>query len=89
MLEKVKDVPLGEKLWDYAARLINMKPRDGKEIMSDDFHAAVKDRFITRTEQLIDILYREGMQVSVLYLQKHGPRKEPTKLERYKQEHSK
>ena len=89
MLEKVKAVPLGEKLWDYAARLINMKPRDGKEIMSDDFHAAVKDRFVTRTEQLIDILYRKGMKVAELYLQKHGPQKEPTKLERYKQEHSK
>lgn len=89
ILEQVKDVPLGEKLWDYAARLINMKPRDGKEIMSDDFHAAVKDRFVTRTEQLIDILYRKGMKVAELYLQKHGPQKEPTKLERYKQERNK
>ena len=89
LLEKVKAVPLGENLWEYAARLINMKPRGGKQSMSDDFHAVVKDRFVTRTEQLIDILYRRGMKVAKLYLQKHGPQKEPTKLERYKQEHNK
>ena len=89
LLEKVKAVPLGENLWEYAARLINMKPRGEKESMSDDFHAVVRDRFVARTEQLIDILYRKGMKVAELYLQKHGPQKEPTRLERYKQEHNK
>jgi len=89
LLEKVKTVPLGENLWEYAARLINMKPRGVKQSMSDEFHAVVRDRFVTRTEQLIDILYKKGMKVAELYLQKHEPQKEPTKLERYKQKHNK
>ena len=89
LLEKVKAVPVGENFWQYAANAINMKPRGGKENMGDDFHKVVKERFITRTEQLIDILYRKGMKVAELYLQKHGLKKEPSRLERYKQEHNK
>lgn len=89
LLEKVKGVPTGENLWEYAARAINMKPRGEKENMGDSFHKVVKERFIARTEQLIDILYRKAMKVAELYLQKHEPKKEPTRLERYKQEHNK
>ena len=57
--------------------------------MGDSFHKVVKERFIARTEQLIDILHRKAMKVAELYLQKHEPKKEPTRLERYKQEHNK
>ncbi len=89
LLEEVKSVPVGESFWEYAANAINMKPRGGKRNMGDDFHKAVKDRFVARTEQLIDILYRKGMKVAELYLQKHEPKREPTRLERYKQEYNK
>lgn len=89
LLSKVKSVPPTENVWEYAANAINMSPRGGKQSMGDDFHKAVKERFISRTEQLIDILYRKAMKVAELYLQKHGPQREPTRLERYKQEHNK
>ena len=67
LLSKVKSVPTGENLWEYAANTINMRPRGEKQSMGDDFHKAVKERFISRTEQLIDILYRKAMKVAELY----------------------
>jgi hypothetical protein len=89
LLEKVKSVPIGENLWIYASYLINMRPKGGKRETSDDFQKAVKDRFVSRTEELLDILYRKGMKVAELYFQRHEPQRKPTKFELYKKEHNK
>lgn len=89
LLEKVKQVPVGQPVWEYAAEAINMVPKGDKKSMGDDFHQAVKDRFVSRTEELIDILFRKGMKVAELYLQRHEPQKGPSKLQQYKQEKKK
>ena len=86
LLDNIKKVPSSSNIWDYAAEIMNMKPR-GK--LTNSFYEKVKERFISRTEELLNTLYKKAMKVAELYFQRHEPKPEPTRLERYKQEHNK
>lgn len=86
LLDNIKKVPSSSNIWDYAAETMNMKPR-GK--LTNSFYEKVKERFISRTEELLNTLYKKAMKVAELYFQRHEPKPEPTRLERYKQEHNK
>lgn len=86
LLGNIKKVPSSSNIWDYAAETMNMKPR-GK--LTNSFYEKVKERFISRTEELLNTLYKKAMKVAELYFQRHEPKPEPTRLERYKQEHNK
>ena len=86
LLDSIKKVPSSSNIWDYAAETMNMKPR-GK--LTNRFYQKVKERFISRTEELLNTLYKKAMKVAELYFQRHEPKPEPTRLERYKQEHNK
>ena len=89
LLDGISAVPPDSNMWSYAAIAINMKPRGGKDQSGKAFLKDVKERFISRTEELLDILYKKAMKVAEYYFQKHEPKKEPSRLERYKQEHNK
>ena len=90
-LDKLRKVPAYSMIWDYAATMMNMNARGkNKNLKSTEpFYEKVKERFISRSEQLLDILYRKAMKVAELYFQRNEPKKEPTRLEKYKQEHNK
>ena len=90
-LDKLKKVPAYSMIWDYAATMMNMNVRGKNKNRKNTemFYEKVKERFITRSEQLLDILYRKAMKVAELYFQRNEPKKEPTRLEKYKQEHNK
>jgi hypothetical protein len=68
---------------------MNVRGKNKNRKNTESFYEKVKERFITRSEQLVDILYRKAMKVAELYFQRNGPKKEPTRLEKYKQEHNK
>lgn len=73
LLRMLKDVPVDNPMWTYAARMMNMNPRGkNKEYDSHErkFLEAVKKRFITRSEELIKILYKKSMKVAELYFQR-------------------
>lgn len=80
-------------IWTFAAEVMNMHRRGKNTGMSfgalKRFHNAVKERFISRSRELLDVLYKKAMKVAELYLQRTDPKPEPTRLERYKQEHNK
>lgn len=90
-LDKLREVPAHSMVWDYAATMMNMNARGKNKDRKNTelFYEKVKERFITRSEQLLDILYRKAMKVAELYFQRNEPKKEPTRLEKYKQEHNK
>ena len=90
-LAKLKKVPAYSMIWDYAATMMNMNVRGKNKNRknSESFYEKVKERFMTRSEQLVDILYRKAMKVAELYFQRNEPKEEPTRLEKYKQEHNK
>ena len=90
LLGKVEEVPADANNWRYAANVMNMKRRGLNNDMSRDdakFLEEVKERFINRTNQLIDMLYKKGMKVAEYYYQEHEPKKEKSRLEKYKEEH--
>ena len=91
LLDKLRKVPAHSMIWDYAATMMNMNARGKNKNRknTESFYEKVKERFITRSEQLLDILYRRAMKVAELYFQRNEPRKEPTRFERYKQERDK
>lgn len=75
LLGMLKDVPVDNPMWTYAARMMNMNPRGKNKIFEYDSHErkfleAVKKRFITRSEELIKILYKKSMKVAELYFQR-------------------
>lgn len=85
LLADVSKVPSDTEVWFYAAEVMNMKQnrtQDGRK-----FYEEVKQRFIKRTNELIDILYKKGMKVAEYYYQEHEPKKEKSRLEKYKEEH--
>lgn len=90
-LNKLREVPAHSMVWDYAATMMNMNARGKNKNRKNTelFYEKVKERFISRSEQLLDILYRKAMKVAELYFQRNEPKKEPTRLEKYKQEHNK
>lgn len=90
-LDKLREVPAHSMVWDYAATMMNMNARGKNKDRKNTelFYEKVKERFITRSEQLLGILYRKAMKVAELYFQRNEPKKEPTRLEKYKQEHNK
>ena len=85
LLAEVSKVPSDTEVWFYAAEVMNMKrnrTQDGRK-----FYEEVKQRFIKRTNELIDVLYKKGMKVAEYYYQEHEPKKEKSRLEKYKEEH--
>ena len=89
LLDTVRPVPPESRIWEHAAVVMNMNPRSKKGIADTRFFKKVKERFISRSEELLDTLYKKAMKVAELYFQKHEPKPEPTRLERYKKEHNK
>ena len=86
LLSKIEKVPEDSLVWDYAANIMNMNTRGkGK---TDSFYRKVKERFLNRSEELLELMYKKAMKVAELYFQRNEPKKEPTRLERYKQEHN-
>lgn len=64
---------------------MNMKRNRTQD--GEKFYEEVKQRFIKRTNELIDVLYKKGMKVAEYYYQEHEPKKEKFRLEKYKEEH--
>lgn len=90
LLDKLRKVSALSAIWDSAADVMNMRPRGrGEDYDGERFNEKVKERFISRTEQLLDILFRRAMRVAELYLQKRDPKPKQSRLEKYKQEHNK
>lgn len=89
LLAKVEEVPATENNWQYAANVMNMNRRGTNKGLnrSENFQEEVKERFIKRTNELIEMLYRKGMKVAEYYYQEHEPKKEKSRLEKYKEEH--
>jgi hypothetical protein len=90
LLGKVEEVPADANNWRYAANVMNMNRRGSNKNMSRDdekFFEEVKERFIKRTNELIEVLYKKGMKVAEYYYQEHEPKKEKSRLEKYKEEH--
>lgn len=86
MLDKLRNLPSNSKVWDYAANVMNMKEKDSRNRKSQkSFNDNVKERFISRTEELMNVMYRKGMKVAELYFQRHGPQPEKSRLEQYKE----
>lgn len=62
-------------IWDYAADIMNMKPRGRSINKWDDesrarFNEEVKRRFLRRSYELIEMLYKKAMKVATLYFQR-------------------
>ena len=93
MIDSFENEKTPSKIWSYAANVMGMGRRGKNERMgykaTNRYHEAVKQRFLDRSRELLDMLYRKGMKVAELYFQRTEPKKEPTRLERYKQEHNK
>ena len=90
LLDKLRKVSALSNIWPSAADVMNMRPRGrGEEYDGEKFNEKVKERFISRTEQLLDILFRRAMKVAELYFQKRDPKPKQSRLEKYKQEHNK
>lgn len=89
LLDQVNEVPATSNIWRYAARVLNMRPRGNNKRASRGFFEDVKRRFIARSRELLDVLYRKAMKVAELYFQSAEPKKGPSRLERYKREHNK
>lgn len=90
LLDTVSQVPAEANNWRYASNVMNMKRRGlNKDMSRDDekFLEEVKERFIKRTNELIEMLYKKGMKVAEHYYQEHEPKKEKSRLEKYKEEH--
>ena len=67
MLQAAEAVPVDTNVWAYVAQIIHEKSR-----------GRAKKRFISRTRQLMDILYKKSMKVARYYFDKHeGPEKTP------------
>lgn len=85
LLDDVSNVPSDSDIWLYASNVMNMKITRART--GEAFFEQVKRRFIKRTNQLIDVLYKRGMKVAEYYYQEHEPKKEKSRLEKYKEEH--
>jgi hypothetical protein len=88
LLDKLRKVSALSSIWPSAADVMNMRPRGrGEDYDRERYNEKVKERFISRTEQLLDILFRRAMKVAELYFQKRDPKPKQTRLEKYKEEH--
>jgi hypothetical protein len=79
LLDLVSQVPADANNWKYAANVMNMNRRGLNKNMSRNdakFFEEVKERFINRTNELIEMLYKKGMKVAEYYYQEHEPKKE-------------
>ena len=88
LLDKLRKVSALSSIWPSAADVMNMRPRGrGEDYNRERYNEKVKERFISRTEQLLDILFRRAMKVAELYFQKRDPKPKQSRLEKYKEEH--
>ena len=75
-LEEVPTFGYGVPVWKYAANVMNMNPRGKNKGVApshtqiQNYLDAVKERFINRSEELLDKMYRKGMKVAELYFQR-------------------
>lgn len=74
-LGKMETISPDSMIWDYAAKIMNMSPRGRSINKWDDesrarFNIKVKRRFLKRSYELIEILYKKSMKVAALYFQR-------------------
>ena len=73
-LERLKKVPGSSTVWDYASEIMGMMPRDSRwtnrRTEFSEFCKVVKKRYIKRTEELLDEMYRKAMKVAELYFER-------------------
>lgn len=74
-LKSIELVPVddqnGKAVWAYSAKVMNMKPRGrGKNGFNSKFLLEVKERFLKRTHQLLDDLYKKAMRAAEYYFNK-------------------
>lgn len=88
--EQIPTDPLSylSRVWHYAAGVMNMKRR-GKNISprtnaTRRYYDAIKERFLSRSREYLDILYKKAMKVAELYFQRREPEKQPGRLQQYK-----
>jgi hypothetical protein len=90
LLDTVSKVPVTADNWKYAANVMNMRPKNYDLKVSKEgkkFFKKVKQRFIERTNELIEVLYKKAMKVAEYYYQEHEPKPQKSRLEKYKEEH--
>lgn len=86
MVDYLKNVPASlRQLWDFAATAMNMQRR-GKNNKSthgatERFYAAVKERFIERSEAYLEEMFRKGMKVATLFFDRKEERERKKKEE--------
>ena len=81
-LDELENVRVPSKLWSYAGKVMGMNRR-GKNACIDyqanvRYHEAIKQRFLSRSRELLDMMYRKGMKVAELYFQRKEDREKDT-----------
>ena len=93
LINDVRTIPATSKAWVYAGRVMGMKRRGKSNGISFGsqmrYMTAIKERFLSRSKDLMEKLYRKAMKVSELYFQRQEPPKAPSKLQLHKQKHNK
>ena len=87
LLAQLEEIPAYTNNWNYAASVMNMNRRgvNKEPDRGEKFLEKVKARFIKRSYELLDILYKKGMKVAEYYYQQHEPKKAKSPLEKYKE----
>ena len=79
-LDQLEQVETPSKLWQFAGKVMNMNRR-GKNLgqsyaPTKRYHEAVKQRFLKRSWELLEMLYRKAMKVAELYFQRQEEREQ-------------
>ena len=79
-LEEIEEVPTndvnGIRFWAYVSNIISMNMLSTREKpgSNKNFFEQVKKRFVNRSRELIDEMYRKGMRIVELYFERQGAR---------------
>ena len=73
-LDNLEKIQVPSRLWSYAGKVMNMNRRGKNDKPSaralTRYQEAVKERFLSRSRELLNILYRKAMKVAELYFQR-------------------
>ena len=88
-LNKFERVETPGSIWSFVGSVMGMNLR-GKNAWLNypavkRYQEAVKNRFLDRSSELLDILYKKAMKVAELYFQRHEPQPGKNRIEQYKE----
>lgn len=86
ILDMVEKLQVPSKIWPFVGKVMGMQRRGKNNSASFQamtrYQEAIKERFLSRSRELLNILFKKGTKVAELYFQRTEPKKGPSKLER-------